>query len=122
MSKDRANRRADAARQILDHLGSSETAAEDAVEVIGVFASSLPKLRASANVSTTFGHDVYVEIAAALSAAVEMRGRLVRAHHMLEEARIDLRLPRMMTLPGNDKPSNPNACLTGSPPAGAPAG
>lgn len=104
MSKDRKERRVRAANLVADRLGSTEGAIDLALSELGRFLADLPAARSQAQVSAPFGHQVYAELAGAYQMMVESRGRVVAAHALLEDARGDMQLPRMETMPGADKP------------------
>lgn len=104
MSAERKARRLGAATLVADRLGDSEAAIDVALGKLARFLADLPDAREKAQVAAPFGHQVYAELAGAYQLLVESRGRIVAAHTLLEDAREDLRLPRLDTMPGGDKP------------------
>jgi DNA-binding CsgD family transcriptional regulator len=109
MSKSRQDARSGVARRVAERLFEAEGLADDSLASIGGMLAELPKLRRDAQLSATFGQEVFVELAAAQQAMVAVRGHLVDAHHRLAECRdqlkVDVEVPPVL-----DKPP-PNAVL-----------
>lgn len=104
MSKVRTETRLRVAARMAERLGSTEAAVDTALAALGHFLADIPQARLEAQVAAPFGHQIYTELAGAYQMMVESRGRVVAAHALLEDARGDLRLPRMDVMPGADKP------------------
>ena len=90
MSKQRQVARQGVARRVAENIRPAEQAIDSAFEELARFASTIPRARVEASLSTTVGHPVYERVAESLTAIVDARGRLVEAHEEL--ARVGERL------------------------------